>query len=160
MFSAKNLMFDVLRRWRWVGGRCTSLLIIMLMSTTPAMAAEFSLESSGSIAPLKFLAVDDAFQFSALQDNDQLLLRWQIAPSYYLYRERLSFRQGEQVLHVRLPTGLDKTDEYFGEVQVYYTLLELSLPLVSQTGVVEIRYQGCAAAGLCYPPRTQAVTLQ
>jgi thiol:disulfide interchange protein DsbD len=106
------------------------------------------------------LAVDDAFQFTALQDNDQLLLRWQIAPGYYLYRERLSFRQGTQLLEVSLPAGLDKTDEYFGEVQVYYALLELSLSVDPQVAPLEIEYQGCADAGLCYPPQVQVVALQ
>jgi thiol:disulfide interchange protein DsbD len=59
-----------------------------------------------------------------------------------------------------LPTGLDKTDEYFGDVQVYYALLELSLPVDPQGEAVEIQYQGCADAGLCYPPRSQVVALQ
>jgi|AntAceMinimDraft_12_1070368.scaffolds.fasta_scaffold67910_2 thiol:disulfide interchange protein DsbD len=157
MFSIKKWMLDTLCRLRWPNGRGLLFLGMMLAFTTPA---EFILSSSGSIAPLKFLSVDDAFQFTALQDNDQLLLRWQIAPGYYLYRERLSLRQGERVLEAILPAGLEKTDEYFGEVQVYYALLELSLPLDPQGAAVEIGYQGCADAGLCYPPRIQVVAPQ
>lgn len=160
MFSAKNLKLDSPSWFRRVGARCVSLLALMLICIAPATAAEFTLGSSGVAVPLKFLAVDDAFQFTALQDNDQLLLRWQIAPGYYLYKERLSFRQGTQLLEVSLPAGLDKTDEYFGEVQVYYTLLELSLSLDPQIAPMEIEYQGCADAGLCYPPRVQRVALQ
>jgi thiol:disulfide interchange protein DsbD len=160
MFSIKNLMLDTPSWFRRVNARCVSLLALMLTCIAPAIAAEFTLGNSGAAVPLKFLAVDDAFQFTALQDNDQLLLRWQIAPGYYLYRERLSFRQGRQLLEVALPAGLDKTDEYFGEVQVYYALLELSLSLDPQIAPMEIEYQGCADAGLCYPPRVQVVSLQ
>jgi thiol:disulfide interchange protein DsbD len=160
MFSAKKLMFDIPCRLRWVTGWGMSLMTVMLFCITPVIAAEFSVGSSKPIVPVKFLSVDNAFQFTALQDNDQLLLRWQIASGYYLYRERLLFRQGEQVLDVTLPTGLDKTDEYFGDVQVYYALLELSLPLDPQGEAVEIQYQGCADAGLCYPPRSHVVALQ
>jgi thiol:disulfide interchange protein DsbD len=160
MVSTKKLMLDT-RCWLgWVNGRCMSLLAMFLVCVAPVIASEFTLGSSGSITPLKFLPADEAFQFTALQDNGQLLLRWQIAPGYYLYRERLSFRQGEQVLNVMLPAGLDKTDEYFGEVQVYYSLLELSLPLDSLAASIEIHYQGCADAGLCYPPRLQLVALK
>ena len=160
MFSAKKLMFDILCRLRWVNGWGMSLMTAMLVCITPVIAAEFSIGSSRPIVPVQFLPVDNAFQFTALQDNDQLLLRWQIASGYYLYRERLLFRQGEQVMDVKLPTGLDRTDEYFGDVQVYYALLELSLPVDPQGEAVEIQYQGCADAGLCYPPRSQVVALQ
>jgi len=103
--------------------------------------------------------VDQAFQFTALQDNEQLLLRWQIAPGYYLYRERLKFRQNDEVLVAVIPAGIEKLDETFGLVQVFYGLLELTLPLRAEGDQIHIEYQGCAEAGLCYPPRLQSVPL-
>jgi len=165
MINVRKVMCDAPCLLRWVNVRCVALsalasIIIMLAGATSiAMAAEFKLGNAGSIGQQMFLPVDDAFQFSVLQDNDQLLLRWQMQPGYYLYRQRLAFRQGEQVLEVMLPAGLDKTDEYFGEVQVYYKILELSLIPDRAAGPVEIQYQGCADAGLCYPPRLQVIEL-
>jgi thiol:disulfide interchange protein DsbD len=130
-----------------------------------AQAAEFA---PAGVAPgfPQFLPVDQAFQFSALQDDGQLLLRWQIAPGYYLYRSRLGFNSaaatsaGQLVaLEAELPPGIDKVDEYFGEVQVYYQILELTLPLVGKPARIDVQYQGCADAGLCYPPKQQSVAL-
>ncbi len=60
-----------------------------------------------------------------------------------------------------IPPGKRKVDEYFGEVEVYYHAAEARVPVISGSGRVEvgITYQGCADAGLCYPPETEWVTL-
>ncbi|MDO7565190.1 MAG: hypothetical protein MUR45_01220, partial [OM182 bacterium] len=106
-----------------------------------------------------FLPVDQAFQFTALSVNEQLLLRWQIAPGYYLYRDRLRLVQDGVAVQVVLPEGVEKLDETFGLVRVYHGTLELAVPLNEASGPVQVEYQGCAEAGLCYPPRLQSVPL-
>lgn len=107
-----------------------------------------------------YLPVDSAFQFSALQNNEQLILRWQIAPGYYLYRDRINVDQAGVAIPLELPVGLEKLDETFGLVQVFYRLLEIEVPINPGLTQVQIDYQGCADAGLCYPPRQQVIALE
>ena len=138
-------------------------LLIVLSSwlfAAVAVASEFRSISFPVNGAQTYLPVDQAFQFTALQDNEQLLLRWQIAPGYYLYRDRIQIRQADLVLSVVLPGGIEKQDETFGLVQVFYGLLELTVPLSDGLDPVHIEYQGCAEAGLCYPPRWQSVPLR
>src|SRR5690606_20030265 len=59
----------------------------------------------------------------------------------------------------------EKHDEYFGDVEVYYEVLEGTLPIAraaGSTGTLDltITYQGCAEAGLCYNPITKTVSLE
>ena len=87
-------------------------------------------------------------------------MRFDIAPGYYLYRERFIFAPapGEtfQLAAPALPPGEVKHDEYFGEVEVYYGQVERALAVQSAGALarqlrVDVTYQGCADAGLCYP---------
>jgi thiol:disulfide interchange protein DsbD len=113
----------------------------------------------------QFLPVDEAFVFSALQDGDRLLLRWQMPDGYYLYRERFEFVPEDAAAlglgKAELPDGKRKQDEYFGEVEVYYHGVDASVPLLPRrpagSSRVGVTYQGCADAGLCYPPETRWV---
>ncbi|MEM9397111.1 MAG: protein-disulfide reductase DsbD domain-containing protein [Pseudomonadota bacterium] len=109
-----------------------------------------------------FLPVEEAYQLAAEQVGpNEILLLWQIQPGYYLYRHSLEFvatRNGEPVAVSNvLPPGLEREDEYFGKVEVYYSELAARLrfdePLAGHA--LEVTSQGCADAGLCYPPRTQ-----
>ena len=146
-------------------------------------AAAPSSPSAGSLAPLRdlgaalglggaaqeFLEPDQAYQFSAeVRDPQTIVARWEIAQGYYLYRERLGFdlEDAEQVKlgTPELPAGEDKDDEFLGRTQVYHHLLEVRLPVIRQTDAavpvtLEVRYQGCAEAGLCYPPMTKTASL-
>ncbi|MDQ2822848.1 MAG: protein-disulfide reductase DsbD [Pseudomonadota bacterium] len=101
-----------------------------------------------------FLPPEQAFVLKAeLRDAHTVVLRWAIPPGYHLYRERLSFT-GPGVGQPQLPAGKSKFDENFGkEMETYYTSLALDVP-VSGTAPFDLTvgYQGCADAGLCYPP--------
>jgi thiol:disulfide interchange protein DsbD len=115
-----------------------------------------------------FLSPDEAFHFSALADGpDKIRLIWGIIDGYYLYRARIkassdgeSAKLGELVL----PTGETKVDEYFGKQEVYHHDIVGSIS-VARSGVgqlavpLKITYQGCATAGLCYPPITKTVSV-
>ena len=114
----------------------------------------------------QFLPVDEAFVLSAeVDDVGALVARWKIADGYYLYRHRFVFktREGEarQVGEATVPPGKAKVDEYFGEVEVYYGQARASAPVQAEGESVEvgIGYQGCAEAGLCYPPQTRWVAV-
>ncbi len=113
-----------------------------------------------------FLPVDAAFVFDAMADGpDRVRLRWRIAEGYYLYRKRLAATTGSERVRLgvlALPQGKTKTDEFFGKQEVYYGELNALLPVARAGGAsfdlpLEVTYQGCAEAGLCYPPETKSV---
>jgi len=109
-----------------------------------------------------FLKVDDAFVLSTKQHGDKLTVTWQIAPDYYLYRKRMKFKlnQGGKITEVKLPEGETKTDDYYGEMQVFRDEVSVELSLenpVADNLVLDIGYQGCADAGLCYAPQNRQV---
>lgn len=102
-----------------------------------------------------FLAPEQAFVVHAeLASDRQLDVRWTIAPGYHLYRDRIALRSDGVALPVSLPSGLRKYDENFGkEMETYAQGLAIKLPWQgSAPATLTIAYQGCADAGLCYPP--------
>jgi len=106
----------------------------------------------------EFLPVEEAYQVE-LQTTDQSVnIEFNIAPGYYLYRHRFSVRDSNgSTLQFNIEPGEPKHDEFFGDVEVYYHYTELHIPrdqLSSTPQQLDIGYQGCADAGLCYPPET------
>jgi thiol:disulfide interchange protein DsbD len=100
---------------------------------------------------------------------DSVRLDWKIADGYYLYRSRIKVKTASpvQLGTLGLPEGKRQTDEYFGAQEIYEHALSATLPVARPGGAgamniaVDVTYQGCAHAGLCYPPitKTLAVTL-
>ncbi len=119
----------------------------------------------------EFLPVDEAFVLSAeVSDDGSLLARWEIADGYYLYRHQFDFSSRVDADHPatpiafadpEIPPGKKKVDDWFGEVEVYYHSAQVRVPVAEGAGRVEvgIEYQGCADAGLCYPPEKKWVAL-
>ena len=119
----------------------------------------------------EFLDPDIAFQADILAESPtSLLVRWTIAEDYYLYRDKLSVQltdsEGVTVSAVEIPEGEVKHDEFFGDVQVFHNevLARVALTRSSADATeinVKLGYQGCAEAGICYPPikKQLAVTL-
>jgi thiol:disulfide interchange protein DsbD len=110
----------------------------------------------------EFLKVDEAFRLTtSINAKGDLYANWQMPDGYYLYRHQFEFeaRNGEVTLgDASIPQGKPKVDDWFGEVEVYYHQAEAVVPLTGLgTSNVEIgvSYQGCADAGLCYPPETK-----
>ncbi|MGH8186388.1 MAG: protein-disulfide reductase DsbD [Steroidobacteraceae bacterium] len=117
----------------------------------------------------EFLPPDKAFQFGAdMIRPDAVALTWLIADDYYLYRERIQVTTDTpnvQIGQLLLPEGKRKHDEFFGDSEVYYDVLEATLPIAraaGSTGTLDLKitYQGCAEAGLCYNPITKTVALE
>jgi thiol:disulfide interchange protein len=109
-----------------------------------------------------FLPVEQAYQLEVeILDEQRVRLYWQIAQDYYLYQHRFAFTleddQGSIDLQSNMPEGLNHIDEYFGEVQIYYTSADITLELQrsTQRATLTTTSQGCADAGLCYPPYKQ-----
>ncbi len=104
-----------------------------------------------------FLPVGKAFTFTSERlASGETQLYWQIADGYYLYQQRMKF-DGLAEKPV-LPQGEAHSDEFFGEQQVYRQGLEVKIP-AGATGQVKLGWQGCADAGLCYPPQSITVDL-
>ena len=117
----------------------------------------------------EFLPPDVAFRFDALADgSDRVRLNWEIADGYYLYRARIKVATASaqaQLGAPQFPPGQIKSDEYFGKQEVYHHELVATVPVARAAGGVlelplQVTYQGCADAGLCYPPITKALTLK
>ena len=115
-----------------------------------------------------FLPVDEAFRFNAFPDGaDHVKLIWQIADGYYLYRARVKVSttsQQAQLGTLQMPTGEIKEDEFFGKQEIYHHELVAGVPVARAAAAaftlpLEVTYQGCASAGLCYPPQTKSITL-
>jgi len=107
-----------------------------------------------------FLEPEQAFQLKGeLVDAHTVRLSWVIAPGYHLYRDRLSFKaDGAQIAAPSLPAGLRKFDSNFNkEMETYQDSLVVNLPLTAAAAfTLNVGYQGCADAGLCYSPATQS----
>lgn len=105
----------------------------------------------------EFLPVAEAFKPSYTIAQGKLVLHWLIADTYYLYQERFKFSadQGIQITPSYTP-GKMKYDELFErETMVHYHEVSASFDLSGITNAfnLKLEYQGCADAGLCYPPQ-------
>ena len=142
-----------------------------LAKTSPALAKLLGLGKGiviGDSNEDEFLDPDVAFVLSAAAAGPGAIeARWDIADGYYLYRDKFRFRAadgtGASLGEAGFPKGKIKDDEYFGPMEVYYGSVAARVPVAGATpgGVidVDITYQGCAEAGLCYPPITKTVSL-
>jgi thiol:disulfide interchange protein DsbD len=110
-----------------------------------------------------FLPPEQAFKLSAeLRAGGTVHLAWAIAPGYHLYRDRLVFT-APQVGQPALPDGVRKFDSNFNkEMETYAGQLAADLAVKAEAKtpfVLRVGYQGCADAGLCYPPAEVAFTV-
>ncbi len=134
--------------------------------STAAGTNLLSLLGQDTVGEDDFLPPDEAFRFTAEAVNRGWVeLNWQIADGYYLYRHRLGFEatgENQSVGEPVIPAGERKSDEFFGEVEVYYRELAVRLPVDVADGdtlTLDVGYQGCAEDGICYPPTTKTVAL-
>ncbi|WP_313147628.1 protein-disulfide reductase DsbD domain-containing protein [Stenotrophomonas sp.] len=110
------------------------------------------------------LPVDQAFALTAsAPERGQIQLQFKIAPGYYLYRHRTSVKADPafNAGALQMPAGNKHHDDFFGEVETYRERLQATLPGAptdaAATISLEVRYQGCADAGVCYPPQKRVV---
>lgn len=143
------------------------LVLLALLSSAGAAAQPSGL--FGDSRP-GFLDVDEAFRFyTSLDSGDTVSVHWTVAPEYYLYQDKFGFSLvsadgATRELEVTLPAGTRHHDEFFGDVVVYYGTLTTPVALPTDVSAddsyrLQIRYQGCADAGLCYPPQTRLLEI-
>jgi thioredoxin:protein disulfide reductase len=112
-----------------------------------------------------FLNPDVAFRVGARLEGNLLKVRWVIADGYYLYRSKMEVQAESPDLMVyppQLPKGVVKTDPYLGTQEIYTQQVEALVPYSridfgAHPIQVKVTYQGCAEAGLCYPPITKVL---
>jgi thiol:disulfide interchange protein DsbD len=138
--------------------RITTLIFILFTTLFSLNAAASLFGQTGN----HFGTVDQAFAFDFNQQANTLTLSWQVKPGYYLYRQQIKISaHGAKLADFTLPEGTPHEDEFYGKTEIYPE--SLTLPLVLQQAdkgaTVSVTYQGCAAAGFCYPPETRSVPL-
>ena len=139
--------WPTLRRWL---GACVFAVALASVSATAAAVDEDDL-----------LPVDEAFALSARAAGPgRIEVRWRIADGYYLYRHRTSVAaSGFNAGPLQLPPGKAYEDEFFGAVETYRGQLVATLPgqPTGTRATLTVKYQGCADAGVCYPPQTRTL---
>lgn len=150
------------------------LLLPLLLLCLSLPAAASLLDQRPAPAPLgaplnnssDFLPVREAFRLSLVSsDAKAVTLRFVASEGYYLYRHRLNFKVEPADLQLgtpELPPGKPKHDEFFGDTEVYYGVLDIRLPLDNPNNSplrLLVGYQGCADKGLCYPPETEFIEI-
>lgn len=118
---------------------------------------------AAKLDPKEILTVDEAFALAAdLSDDGFLVATWRMPDGYYLYRHRFRFSGADGALgHPIIPDGMPRTDEFFGDVEVYYGEVTVRVPVERHAAgdlTVVIGYQGCADFGFCYPPEEKRFT--
>lgn len=137
----------------------TLLSLLTALISTTSLADDFSFADSNED---EFLRVADAYQVLVDTTDSQIQMHWTIAPGYYLYQHQFKLEaknaKSTETLELIFEPGKRKFDEYFNkELEVYYlnTYLSSVLPSISMPYELKVTSQGCADAGLCYPPRKQ-----
>tara|TARA_B100001964_G_scaffold154831_1_gene170199 strand:- start:6221 stop:6721 length:501 start_codon:yes stop_codon:yes gene_type:complete len=140
------------------------LFLLVLLIPLPVFAEEgenFSPTGKAFEKP-QYLPVDEAFRLTASKQNESIRLHWLVKPGYYLYRDHLIFPGIKKM--PELPSGKQKFDEIFGDVEVYYDELIVNVQdygrYQQNRHKINIIYQGCAEAGLCYPPQKREIDLK
>ena len=114
------------------------------------------------------LPVDEAFRLEAEAVTPGWIeFRWKVAPGYYLYKERIKVVLADEAAFkaspLHLPPGKIKEDQFFGRMETYRDSVVAKLTGAAADGVTMLRfkvsYQGCADAGICYPPQRKEVVL-
>jgi thiol:disulfide interchange protein DsbD len=101
------------------------ILALYFLLVSPSQAAD------------AFLKPEEAFRYTVRVADDQVTIRWQIEPGYYLYRNRMAIQSplaSVQVGDPRWPPGERHIDEFFGEQQIYRGVVMVAVPLTVNGG--------------------------
>jgi thiol:disulfide interchange protein DsbD len=133
------------------------LLVYLILFASPQLLAQSE----------ELLPPEQAFKLVAWMDGDRLIAEYDIAQSYYMYRQRFDFQiesGNAQFDTAVMPDGKIKNDEFFGDMEVYRGKLRIVLPILSSNWqglnlIVKATGQGCADIGVCYPPFSQTLNV-
>jgi thiol:disulfide interchange protein DsbD len=125
------------------------------------------LAACGAAAEPDVLRPEKAFRYQATAAGDDIEIRWRIEPGYYLYKERMSYASptpGLRLGPAALPTGIPYQDEFFGAMEIYRNEALVRIPVLERPAAatavqLDVKSQGCADIGLCYPPQVWTATV-
>lgn len=138
--------------------RLTVVLLLIAVATLAWARTGFPLWQGA--AEREFLPAEQVFVPGPVRrDGDAWVLEGRIAEAHYLYRHalRLVDATGADVA-LESPAGTPHHDEFFGDTEIYTGTLPIAFP-GDAPGPLQLRWQGCAEAGICYPPQTLAIAI-
>ncbi len=146
----------------------TTMMIHYLRFLLMLLTVMFYPQHGLAVAATDLLPAEQAFKLSVASSGETLRLHWQIAPGYYLYRDKFRISvttPGVSLGDIQFPKGLLKQDEFFGEMEIYRDAVALSARWLATTPLpaaieLNVSVQGCADAGVCYPPHKKLITVQ
>ncbi len=115
-----------------------------------------------------FIPPEQAFKYTVSATADAITVQWNVTQGYYLYRKRLGFESSTPGITLGAPVfpkGVDHEDEFFGKQEVYrgagnrFVLPYTRAANAPASATVLLKLQGCADAGLCYPPMKWTATV-
>jgi thiol:disulfide interchange protein DsbD len=129
--------------------------------------AAFSGPTRAAVTEADLLPVDQAYPLSIeAVTADSVRIRWGIADGYYLYRHRMavtSATPGITAAALQLPAGQKHRDEFFGDVETYRKAVTVSVDFDNPGNLgaleLDLKYQGCADIGICYPPQSKRLRI-
>src|ERR1700679_3777696 len=144
--------------------RVLIMLSLLLLSGGSVMAKPWWMRGIES-NETDFLPPDVAFRAGARLEDGTLRVRWVIADGYYLYRAKMSVAAESPDLVVSgfsLPRGTVKTDPFLGTQEIFTQQVDATVAYRrfdygAHPLQIKVTYQGCAEAGLCYPPITKVL---
>jgi thiol:disulfide interchange protein DsbD len=140
-----------------------TIYLVLLTLVAPSIASAEGFQFSARPSPLD---PRTAFVLHLVRTDEDLRLEWQIAPGYYLYRDKTEIHRingNERTpLQPQFAAGEQTTDPEWGRQTIYRLFTVMTLPLgashYTEETRLEVTYQGCKEGQLCYPPTT--VTLE
>jgi thiol:disulfide interchange protein len=146
-----------------------SAALVVWLWALPGFAATPATTPATPNPPPAPLPVDDAFMAAASFENGDIVVRFDVLPGHYLFRDRFEFqRDGEAVKLIDAfkqnasVVGKTKKDPTFGDVKVFEQSVSLNAGHTARAKTqLVVTFQGCSeVAGVCYPPtrRTFALT--
>ncbi len=134
-----------------------AVVALFLASLQPAMA----------VSEADLLPVDQAYSISTQANSaNEIQISWKIADGYYLYKHRFSIRAKDPSVvlgPMQFPAGKKHHDEFFGDVETYHqqvsATVQIQNPKQLSAIALNVKYQGCADIGVCYPPQTKLLSV-
>ena len=130
---------------------------------TKAFLLAFLLTFAPLVLAQQVLKPEQAFPVTVSYQAKNIVISHEIKQGYYLYKDKISYastNQNIQLIPVELPTGKAHYDEFFGSTEIYRDSMIVTIPvnitekdLINNNFTLEIKLQGCADIGLCYPPQ-------
>lgn len=138
-------------------------IFIFLILLLPVSRAYDLLDDISNLTPTsqkQYLKVNEAFIPSITQKEDTVLIKFYIAPNYYLYRHLFKFDYTNAISEeIVMPEGIYHEDDFMGKSYIFKDQVEISIKFkqINSQSSITIQYQGCTK-GMCYP-RTKVIHL-